>query len=229
MASAAKGSAKLVSQAAPYLQLPKDSVTFALAALNFCAKKLSGEEKQVPSASKEVEEDLGFRISDKLSRYLGKIHRCLNYGEMKEPNYGVDWNTLYGFSGSARKDSRNSGALIESLHRRCQELKSQVSGFSEKQPLDTTAHEANRILSDTSEVSSYLQNTRGPLNKRKCRLLMISTHSTNSKSRRGHSRTYQLRKPSSLGETKLLKHLRTTRFCRESMKPLRIKEKDINM
>ena len=96
-------------------------------------------------------DDYGYRVSQKISKQLHSLKNQLNRGELKPPDYGVDWNSLDGFSSSPRLGDSPDASIDRALgvFRQSREQAPARLGQSES----TSSKEATQILDIVIDVS----------------------------------------------------------------------------
>ena len=95
-------------------------------------------------------DDYGYRVSRKISKQLHSLNAQLSRGELRPPDYGVDWNSLHGFSSPGLGNS--SDASIDralGVFRQAREQAPAMLG----QPESKSSSEATEILETVIEVS----------------------------------------------------------------------------
>ena len=116
------------------------------------------EDHQEPDASgilnqmvPNPHDDYGYRVSQKISKQLHSLKNQLNRGELKPPDYGVDWNSLDGFSSSPRLGDSPDASIDRALgvFRQAREQAPARLGQSESK----SSKEATEILDIVIEVS----------------------------------------------------------------------------
>jgi hypothetical protein len=79
----------------------------------YLPREPAGEENLYSKVQSSPSEDLGYTVAAKISKHLGNLLASLSFGEPVPPQYGVDWNTLYGFSSPMPSAIHGSGESID--------------------------------------------------------------------------------------------------------------------
>jgi hypothetical protein len=83
----------------------------------YLRREPSGEEDLYSKVQSSPSEDLGYTVAAKISKHLNNLLTSLSFGEPVPPQYGVDWNTLYGFSSPMPGAMHGSGESVDVILR----------------------------------------------------------------------------------------------------------------
>jgi hypothetical protein len=98
-------------------------------------------------------DDYGFTIAVKISKYLRGLKASLWYGEFVAPDYGVDWNTLYGFFRPMAGAYQAPGGSIDIALLVFKEARSRTGPFGMKENANNrSSREALDILDNAIQV-----------------------------------------------------------------------------
>ena len=91
-------------------------------------------------------EDLGFTVAAKISKHLNNLLTSLSFGEPVQPQYGVDWNTLYSFSSPRPGATHGSGESIDVILRILKETSNEARPASYQMKDHATSSSSREAL-----------------------------------------------------------------------------------
>lgn len=105
----------------------------------YLRREPSSEEDLYSKVQSSPSEDLGYTVAAKISKHLNNLLTSLSFGEPVPPQYGVDWNTLYGFSGSGESVDVILRIFQETFHEArpaTYQMKDHATSSSSREALD---------------------------------------------------------------------------------------------